>query len=237
MPDQPPIPATPTTDPALAQLHLHAVVDRRSDTAAPALWHLVCAWVAEPPRQPPPRRSVPRGRATRPREEPYETSCGDDELGEGPLLSHRGAAMVSRPCPQTGGGRELPGYLAEDLHPSGGAGTPVRDEAEWIRHVPTDPHQNGVLGEVGSFETHSPTSSPPLVLLDDRGSAYLKSCRSKMRDSIPQGSARAGPGEWLLRTKVWHHCFSKELHGAHHFVVRHAPKGKIASKVCNPFLL
>ena len=33
----------------------------------------------------------------RTREEPYSTSCGDDELGEGPLLSHRRAAMVSRP--------------------------------------------------------------------------------------------------------------------------------------------
>ena len=33
----------------------------------------------------------------RTREEPYATSCGDDALGEGPLLSHRGAAMVFRP--------------------------------------------------------------------------------------------------------------------------------------------
>jgi hypothetical protein len=102
MPDQPPIPAMPTTDPALARLHRHAVIDRRSDAEALALWRLVCAWMAEPPRQPPPRRSVPRGRATRPRGEPYETSCGDDELGEGPLLSHRGAAMVSRPLSANG---------------------------------------------------------------------------------------------------------------------------------------
>jgi hypothetical protein len=94
-----------------------------------------------------------------------------------------------------------------------------------------------VLGEVGSFEPHGYTSSPSLVLLEDRGRAYLKSCMSKMRDSIPQGSARAGPGERLLRTKVWHHCFRKELHGAHHFVVRHAPKGKVAPKVGDPFLL
>ena len=35
MPAPLPIPATPTTDSALA------------------LWHLVCAWMAEPPRQPP----------------------------------------------------------------------------------------------------------------------------------------------------------------------------------------
>ena len=58
-----------------------------------------------------------------------------------------------------------------------------------------------------------------------------------MRDSIPQGSARASPGVCLLSTKVWHHCFRKELHGAHHFGVRHAPKGKVAPKVCDPFLL
>ena len=37
--------------------------------------------------------------------------------------------------------------------------------AQWIHHVPTDPHQNEVLGEVGSLETHGPTSSPSLVLL------------------------------------------------------------------------
>ena len=45
------------------------------------------------------------------------------------------------------------------------------------------------------------------------------------------------PGEYLLRTKVWHYGFSKELHGAHHFVVRRAPKGKVAPKVGDPFLL
>jgi hypothetical protein len=33
----------------------------------------------------------------RTREEPSSSSCGDDALGEGPLLSHRGAAMVFRP--------------------------------------------------------------------------------------------------------------------------------------------
>jgi hypothetical protein len=58
-----------------------------------------------------------------------------------------------------------------------------------------------------------------------------------MRDSIPQGSARAGPGAYLLRTEVWHHGFCKEVHGAHHFVVRQAPKGKVAPKVGDPFLL
>ena len=39
MPDPLPIPATPTTDPG--------------GGGALALWRLVCAWVAEPPRQPP----------------------------------------------------------------------------------------------------------------------------------------------------------------------------------------
>ena len=53
MPNQPSIPAMPTTDPALARLHLHAVIDRLSDEEALALWRLVCAWVAEPPRRPP----------------------------------------------------------------------------------------------------------------------------------------------------------------------------------------
>jgi hypothetical protein len=53
MPDQPPIPAMPTIDPAVARLHLPAVIDRRSDAEALALRHLVCAWVAEAPRQPP----------------------------------------------------------------------------------------------------------------------------------------------------------------------------------------
>ena len=43
----------PTTDPTLARRHRHAVIDRRSDTEALALWHLVCAWVAEASRQPP----------------------------------------------------------------------------------------------------------------------------------------------------------------------------------------
>ena len=35
-----------------------------------------------------------------------------------------------------------------------------------------------------------------------------------MHDSIPQGSASAGPGACLLRTKVWHHGFRKELQEA-----------------------
>jgi hypothetical protein len=43
MPDPLPIPATPTTDPALARLHWHAVIDRRSDEETLALWPLVCA--------------------------------------------------------------------------------------------------------------------------------------------------------------------------------------------------
>ena len=66
MPDQPPIPAMPTTDPALARLHRHAVIDRRSDAEALALWRLVCAWMAEPPRQPPPRRSGAKGEGQAP---------------------------------------------------------------------------------------------------------------------------------------------------------------------------
>ena len=53
MPEPLPIPATPTTDPALARLHRHARIDRRSDAEALALWRLVCAWVTEQPRQPP----------------------------------------------------------------------------------------------------------------------------------------------------------------------------------------
>jgi hypothetical protein len=53
MPDPLPIPATPTTDPALARLHWHAVIDRLIDAEALALWRLVGAWGAEPPRQPP----------------------------------------------------------------------------------------------------------------------------------------------------------------------------------------
>jgi hypothetical protein len=58
-----------------------------------------------------------------------------------------------------------------------------------------------------------------------------------MRASILHGSASAGPGVGDLRMKVWHHSFRKELHGAHHFVVRQAPKGKVAPKVGDPFLL
>ena len=58
-----------------------------------------------------------------------------------------------------------------------------------------------------------------------------------MRDRILHGSASAGPGAYLLRTKVWHHGFRKEVHGAHHFVVRQAPKGKVAPKVGDPCLL
>jgi hypothetical protein len=53
MPDRLPIPAIPTTDPALSRLHRHAVIDRRSDAETLALWRLVCAWMAEPPRRPP----------------------------------------------------------------------------------------------------------------------------------------------------------------------------------------
>ena len=53
MPDPLLIPATPTTDPALARLHRHAVIDRLSDEETLALWRPVCAWGAEPPRQPP----------------------------------------------------------------------------------------------------------------------------------------------------------------------------------------
>ena len=37
MPEPLPIPATPTTDPALARLHRHAGIDRRSDAEALAL--------------------------------------------------------------------------------------------------------------------------------------------------------------------------------------------------------
>ena len=52
MPDQHPIPAIATTDPALAQLHLPLVIDGLSDAEVLALWRLVCAWVEPAPRQP-----------------------------------------------------------------------------------------------------------------------------------------------------------------------------------------
>jgi hypothetical protein len=73
MPDQPSIPAMPTTDPALARLHLHAVIDRLSDEEAwPCGAWSVPGWQSRPAGLPP-RRSTPRGRATRTREEPYST--------------------------------------------------------------------------------------------------------------------------------------------------------------------
>jgi hypothetical protein len=70
----PPPSAMPTTDPALARLHRHAVLARRSDAEALALWRLVCAWVAEPPRQPPAQEGRAEGKATHTREEPYARS-------------------------------------------------------------------------------------------------------------------------------------------------------------------
>jgi hypothetical protein len=54
---------------------------------------------------------------------------------------------------------------------------------------------------------------------------------------LPKDVMKLSTPVCFRRTEVWHHCVSKELHGAHHFVVRHAPKGKVAPKVGDPFLL
>jgi hypothetical protein len=51
-----------------------------------------------------------------------------------------------------------------------------------IRHIPPDTHENDLFGEMGSFEAYRQDCSPSLRTVAHRERAYLKSCRSKIRD-------------------------------------------------------
>ena len=55
--------------------------------------------------------------------------------------------------------------------------------AQWVGHIPTDTHENDVLGEMGSFEAHRHRLSPSCCILGHRGTSYPKATQMKICDT------------------------------------------------------